>query len=55
MSEYRESFRRIVRRWLWSRRIRYHAWGVWYGLVDWVLDRIYGAPHEARRKNVRAR
>lgn len=44
-----DSFRRIVRRWPWYRRLGWHFWGAWYGLVDWVKDRIYGAPWEAKR------
>ena len=49
MSEHRESVNRIVRRWPWYRRLSFHAWGAWYGLLDWIKDRWYGAPWEAKK------
>jgi len=44
-----DSYNRILARMPWYRRWRMRLWGTWYGLIDWVRDRIYGAPHEAKR------
>lgn len=47
-----EIFERFLSRLPLHRRLIVHAWSLWYDLVDWVLDKVYGAPHEAhRRKN----